>query len=505
MKELNLGLTVTLATAMGASPALAQTQEPAKVSLTESAEVATVAQPKLPLQLISTPMAEAMPSVEFSARDLLKQPEANSPLSTDLAPSPVTQTVTVVSPTIEPYPNSSVSVEAIELTVLKTEQETIFNHSSTPKATNAESKKETINPVEQTDLRQIAQQTLGEQQLQEKLQQLEQRQQQLEQEINTLKQQTTTPAQTPTQSVVTVPEDRPQSLSIYTQPIFLKTRLSIPNDFAIVDQGTALATSGTIATVELEEATALRVGLSYRPANTAWTIGATHTFFDADGAASVVRPDTGFLFSTLSHPFQNDSADTANATTKLRYSATDAELGYDFQVGKGLGVRLFSGLRFSDLNQSTAVVYNGRDYTNGKVDLSNNFSGFGPRIGAEAKVLLGGGFSLFSKGSVSLLFGELSSSFQETDRDGADVIAKVGRDRNQTVPVVDLAIGLDWVTALSRSSKLNLSVGYEYQQWFNAIDNIRFVDSASPGVFSASQSDLSLQGLFIKAGLSFEF
>ncbi|NJK52954.1 MAG: hypothetical protein HC936_09200 [Leptolyngbyaceae cyanobacterium SU_3_3] len=273
----------------------------------------------------------------------------------------------------------------------------------------------------------------------------------------------------------------------------------------MVDPGTALAASGELATVDYDRSTALRIGLGYRPQNTAWEIGATHTFFDTDGAASATRPANGFLFSTRSHPLQNDSAETADAKAKFNYNVTDAELAYNFKVGRGLGVRLFSGLRFSDIRQSTAVTYNGRDYTNGRIDVSNDFNGFGPRLGVEARVLMGSGFSLFTRGSAALLFGQQTSSFRETDRNGADVIADLGSDRQQTVPVVDLAIGLDWVAPLSNAAKLNLSVGYEYQQWFNVLDNIRFVDAASPGVFSQSQSNLSLHGFFVKTGLQFEF
>jgi Legionella pneumophila major outer membrane protein precursor len=519
VKEHSLGLTVTLTALMGTVPSLAHAEESVEVQPAiatspqvksselevvsthlPTVEATTKVEFSTPIALSSTSQIESIPQIEsdrqkqrsmilaaetkwiaeFSTRaESIKTPENQKPATPNVVVVETNLTTTAQSAT----PNSksevigSTSIQAIDL--------------------------QAPAPIEQPTVELTQDNT--DDTLPNKLQRLEERQKQLEQQIDTLKQQLSNSAQSSPKAAVTVPEDRPSALTIYAQPMFLRVNPATSLDFAIVDPGTALATSGELATVDYDRATALRIGASYRPQNTAWEIGGNHTFFNTDGTASAVRPANGFLFSTLSHPLQNDSAETADAKAKFNYNVTDAELAYNFKVGRGLGVRLFSGLRFSDIRQSMAVTYNGRDYTNGRLDMTNDFRGFGPRLGAEARVLMGGGFSLFTRGSAALLFGKQSSSFRETDRNGADVIADLGRDRSQTVPVVDLAIGLDWVQPLSKSAKLNLSLGYEYQQWFNVMDNIRFVDAASPGVFAQSQSNLSLHGFFVKTGLQFEF
>jgi Legionella pneumophila major outer membrane protein precursor len=337
----------------------------------------------------------------------------------------------------------------------------------------------------------------------EKLQRLEQKQQELEQEIGALRQQL---GGQPTTAAVTVPENQPQSFEFSTQVVFLRPTTTNTMDFAIVDPGTALATTGDIARVTYQDATALRYNATYRPANTAWEISASHMAFDTDGSQSAVRPATGSLFSTLTHPFQNDRADTATANAKLNYSATDAELAYRFKVGKSLGVRLFGGLRFADVTQAMTVDYNGRDFNNGRAKIDTGFSGFGPRMGLEARLMLGQDFSLFGKGSGSLLRGKLSTSYAETDNNGADLVAQIAQSRDQQiVPVVDLSVGLSWQPQISKNANLHFAVGYEYQQWFRVTDTIRFVNSSSPGIFSETSNDLSLHGFFLQLGLSAQF
>jgi hypothetical protein len=342
-----------------------------------------------------------------------------------------------------------------------------------------------------------------EQELLEKLRQLEQKQQQLEQELNSLRQQLT-----PSSKVVSTPtsETRPQQIELSAEVLFLTPRTSNLMDFAILDPGTALAVSGEVARVNYDDADALRIGLTYRPENTAWEITAKHAFLNSDGQQSAVRPSTGSLFSTFTHPFQNDSADTAEARARLNYQVTDLELAYNLDVSRSLGVRLFSGLRFSDVKQRMNVAFNGRDFNQAIARTNQEFNGFGPRLGAQIDLKLATDLKLFGRGAGSLLVGDRSTFYEETDNNGTDLVARFSpAARKQVVPGVEFALGLSWQPKIGQYSHLNFSIGYEYQHLFNVANSIRFVDSASPGVFSESQNDLSLQGLFLLFGITSQF
>lgn len=344
-----------------------------------------------------------------------------------------------------------------------------------------------------------------------KLQLLEQKQQELEQEIESLRQQIspqsgTAKKPTSDQVGVTAPEKRPQQFEVSAEALFLKTRTSNAMDFAIVDSGQALAVSGDLARVRYEDPTALRVGLTYRPEKTAWEVAATHMFFNTGGQQSAVRPTQGFLYSTLTHPVQNDSANTADASARMNYAATDAELAYRFKIGQSLGVRVFGGLRFATVNQVMNVAYDGRDFNQATARIENRLSGFGPRMGAQADLRLGKDFSLFGRGAGMILVGNRTTSYEETDNNRADLVARISQDKYQTfVPGLEFALGVSWQPKISQQATLNLSAGYEYQHLFNVSNSIRFVDGASPGVFSESQNDFSFQGFFMKLGISSEF
>lgn len=347
------------------------------------------------------------------------------------------------------------------------------------------------------------QRSIKRQKLKQKLELLEQKQQQLEQELELLRQQIAEP-ETP---VVSVPEDKPQNIEVSAQLLFLQPSTSNLMDFAIVDPGASntLAVSGDVASLDYDDADSLRIGLTYRPPNTAWDLTASRISFASEAESSAVEPTNGFLFSTITHPFQNESAASADASANLDLNGTDIELGNSFKIGKQLGLRLFGGLHFSRVDQSMAVNYDGRDFNNSNLNIDNSFNGFGPRIGSEIKLNLANGLSLFGKGAGSLLFGELDTQYQETDNNDADVVAQISTTENHTVPRMELAVGLSYSPPMGKSTNLNLSLGYEYQYWFNVANSIRFVDSDSPGVFTQNSEDLSLKGFFIQLGILSEF
>ncbi|BAU09730.1 hypothetical protein LEP3755_02050 [Leptolyngbya sp. NIES-3755] len=387
-----------------------------------------------------------------------------------------------------------------------TTQQLLKDQSPQPKASALTpvpvSRPESMPPVP-TTVQAPAGTSVREQELLEKLRQLEQRQQQLEQELSTLRQQITSGQNS---AIVAKPEPTRQQIELSAEVLFLQPRTTNMMDFAILDPGAALAVSGEVVRVNYDDVPALRVGLAYRPENTNWEVAASHAFFTTEGQQTVTRSPSGFLFSTLTHPFQNDSANTADASARLGYRATDVEVAYKLNVNPSLGLRLFSGLRFSDVEQEMTVAYDGRDFNQAIARSRNEFTGFGPRLGAQLDLRLASDLKLFGRGAGSLLLGNKFTFYEETDNNGTDLVARFDPgSRQQVVPGLELALGLTWQPKIGRRSNLNFSIGYEYQHLFNVSDSIRFVDSASPGVFTQNKNDLSLQGLFFLFGISSEF
>lgn len=343
-----------------------------------------------------------------------------------------------------------------------------------------------------------------EQRLLEKLNLLEQKQQQLEQEIRDLRQQLSNTRVT--QPSVTVPENAASQFKLFAEVLFLQPTTNNFMDFAIVDPGTAQATSGDVARVDYEDTTGIRFGLSYQPKNTAWDIAGVHTRFETDGRQTAERPTNGSLFATYTHPFQNDSANTASAAANLTYRTTDVELGYTFTIGRSLTSRVFAGVRFADISQDMTVNFDGRDFNQARVKTETEFTGFGPRVGGELRLQLAQDLSLFGRGAGMLVSGTKNSRYLETDNNDVDLVAQFTQERDrQMIPGLELALGINWQPRISPSARLNLALGYEYQHWFNVADSIRFSDSDSPANFNQVSNDLSVQGLFMQFGFSVDF
>jgi hypothetical protein len=336
------------------------------------------------------------------------------------------------------------------------------------------------------------------------LEQLEAKQKALEAEIQSLKQQLkqSSPIDASTASTQAAASGPSSNLMFAIEPTFLKASGSGPMDYAIVDNGTALATAGEIARLQYENITTPRWRLNYRNPQSNFEISASHLGFNTRAEGSATRATNGFLFSTYSHPFQNDSADTASAAATLKYQATDLEIGQRIQVSDRFNLRAFAGLRSGNFDQDMVVNFNGRDFNNAVLTTSSSFTGIGPRLGAEMHWNLAKELTFFGRGAGSLLLGRRDLSTVETDNNGQDVVVDLADDRaSQIIPGMEFALGLAWKPRISKSTNLNFQAGYEYQHWFNAGESLRFTDAATPGSSLTDQSDLSLRGLFLQFGI----
>ena len=348
--------------------------------------------------------------------------------------------------------------------------------------------------------------------LQEQLNRLETQQEMLRQEIERLKAQITDDESVAIEDdsdegdevLAVESSDRPQGMYLSAEVLFFEPNPSDVLDFAIADDSEALAVGGDLAIVDYHDTPNTRVAVGYRKEDV--DVRATWLNVESDGSASAERPDNGFLFSTLSHPSQNDRAETAEAETTLEYTTTDLEVGYALELGEKFDMRLFSGVRFVDTDQDLAVEYDGVDFTDSKVLVEQDFAGFGPRVGADARWLLGSGFSVFGRASGSLVMGDRQVSYLETDNNGEDTVADFQQQNSDEVmPVAEMALGFDWTRVVAEGIGLSLSAGYEYQNWFNAYGDVQFVDAANPGLFTESKGDMTFQGFFVRSGLSLNF
>jgi hypothetical protein len=362
--------------------------------------------------------------------------------------------------------------------------------------------------------------SLTEAELRQRVQQLEQRQQELEQELDSLRRMieqqsgvdtTTNPANPsePDQEMEVATESTPadwQGIEFSTEVLFLQPRTSSLQDYAIVDPGDTLFAGGQAVAPDYAANAAGRFRLAYHLPDSPLSFGASHTTFDSEGSSAVARPTNGFLLATLAAPVQNENADTATSAIQLNYDVTDVEVVYDLPSSGSLETQLFGGLRVANIGQRNQVTYDGVDFTNGTVNIDRYFSGHGLRLGGQANLDLGSDISLFGRAAGSLLYSTISTSQQETNNDGTDLLVNLNRTATgRVVPVMELAAGLQWQPLVAEQLNLDFAVGYEFQNWFNVADTTRYVDNSGTGVITQDENDLSFSGFFFRLGLLFRF
>ena len=71
------------------------------------------------------------------------------------------------------------------------------------------------------------------------------------------------------------------------------------------------------------------------------------------------------------------------------------------------------------------------------------------------------------------------------------------------VPVLEAAIGAGWEWDSENGWVFRLRGGYEFQNWFNVVEVIEFVDDGSDGRLVDNASDLGFDGFFARVEVTF--
>ncbi len=161
-------------------------------------------------------------------------------------------------------------------------------------------------------------------------------------------------------------------------------------------------------------------------------------------------------------------------------------------------MRVFAGARFAQIDQNLAAGYNGGDANFDRVASDLRFSGAGLSIGGEANVDMYYGWGLYARGRFSMVLGENNTSLVETNNAGATIITNVSERFDKVIPVLELGMGVSW-----EYRNWRLTAGYEITNWFGLVDTPDFVSDVSLGKSARRISDLSLDGLAVRAVWSF--
>lgn len=268
-------------------------------------------------------------------------------------------------------------------------------------------------------------------------------------------------------------------------------------DYVIPGDSTGLVPAGPARSLNYELRTGVRAELGYR-LESGWELSAGYTYFRSNAFDSTYAPPGGVLFPTLTRPGLIDTVGFAGADANLEYNTYDAMIGKRYAVDDHLAVRMTGGLRFASIRQGFNAYYDGLDARAATVSARSNFDGFGPIVGGEAVWAGWKGFHLYARATGGMLTGQARNPLVETNDAGRTTYANTAYDIRKVVPLAGAGVGAGW-----QYRTVSIRVGYEIINYFNLIDQPRFVDDLGPGKFVTRPGNLSLEGLFVQAGLTF--
>ena len=269
-------------------------------------------------------------------------------------------------------------------------------------------------------------------------------------------------------------------------------------DFAIPSTAGGLITNGPVQSLNYELRTGVRAELGYRFGHSHWEALAGYTYFRSNAFDSGFAGPGQALLPTLTRPGLIDTVSFAAADANLVYNVYDAMVARRFAVGEHVGLRMLGGLRFANIQQSFNAYYDGIDAQQAQVRLGSQFQGFGPVVGGEAVWAGWNGFHLYAKANGGVLTGNAENPVNEANGNGRAVFANTTYDIQKTVPFTTVGVGGGW-----QYRTFSLRAGYEITHWFGLIDQPRFTDDVGRGRFVPTPANLSLEGLFVQAGVAY--
>lgn len=269
-------------------------------------------------------------------------------------------------------------------------------------------------------------------------------------------------------------------------------------EYALIDPVDDIRPQGQLQSVRHDLRAGFRIGMGYRIPKSAWDVAFYYTYLHSRGDETAAAPAGGLLYPQLTRPGLIDSAQSASASSRINYNLYDIEFGKTLDIDEWTKIRLYSGIRLADINQSIGANYQGRLADNAFAESRSDFVGAGPILGTELRWNVGHGFALFGRGHGGLIFGRTRSSLVETNNGGATLNTDVDDVYRPVIPVIGLALGASW-----QYRGLTVSAGYQAINWFGLIQRPALVDDFSEGKLLPRSNDLSLDGFFFQLGFDF--
>lgn len=251
---------------------------------------------------------------------------------------------------------------------------------------------------------------------------------------------------------------------------------------------------------EFEWDVGFNIGLGYRVPHDRWQLLFQFTSLQTHADALKKTQQGKFFFPLWLGPSHSDRlyADHLKAHWRLHFGLIDFLLSKSYCPTSTLTLTPQIGVRWGSVRQKLNLEYRGGNFPSGEdvsIRMKNKFSGIGPFAGLTAEYALPLQFSLFAKGSLSLLYGEFYLHQDEDTLGSKEKLLGLHSVYHATSPILEGTAGIKWQHFFPGTLKrLTLALAWDELLLFSQNQLARFVDHPQPGLVIANQGDLSIAG-----------
>ncbi|RJP55932.1 MAG: hypothetical protein C4541_13575 [Candidatus Auribacter fodinae] len=280
------------------------------------------------------------------------------------------------------------------------------------------------------------------------------------------------------------------------------TELGIP---VANDMNVSGFNEGDLREMEFDYDLSFKVGGGYKMEHDKGEIGATFWHYeDSNDELFAAKYAAGFFDGTstgVTGPIR-----TVDTHIALEMNTLDIEYTKPFAVMPCLDLRLSIGPRILWMESEKVVRYIGDDVNDFvTTQMPLDFSGAGPRVGAEARYYLPWDMELFAGVWGAMILGHFDGEYKEADVNGNTT--RTVYDDTRVIPNVDMILGLAYAPSMFKGN-VRISTGYQFSNYENleiipTSDLNTFEGNNGPGNVSFTENDLSFDGAITRVEIAF--
>lgn len=280
--------------------------------------------------------------------------------------------------------------------------------------------------------------------------------------------------------------------AVYLQPRWPDMELGIAN------RQNLGVPNGQVQRLEFDPALGFEAGFERRfNANSGFRMH--YTYLHAETQTGIAANPGATVTPTLTHPLGMRDVDGGLGSARHTSNVLDVLWTRRIHSADCFDVWLLAGPRAAWLRRGFDLDYTGGDAGPlGTADHNQSFRGFGLCGGFDLEWKLGGGWSVEAGSKLSLLKSRNRMSVLETSLRGQALLADANDARSGITPMFDMNAGLKYAVGA-----WNVAAGYQMQQWFSVSELLTFNDDVHVGSLDRRRGDLSLDGLYLRLGVSF--